>query len=89
MQNKQHSFRTLLNLGAGVHLKAEVPDTTYILVKIGLGFHAQYTLTEALALAKNKETELEHSINQHNGELSRLKAHMTLVGLGLQALQAE
>ena len=88
-QNRQHSFRTLLNLGEGVHLKAEVPDTTYILVKIGLGFHAQYTLKEALALAQHKETELQHTVNQHNAEVSRLKAHMTLVGLGLRALHTE
>lgn len=85
-QNEQSSFQSLLHLGQGVHLQAEVQDTAFIFVRIGLGFHAQYTLQEALVFAQSKEAELQQRLDQHNNELSKLKAHMTLMGLGLKAL---
>ena len=88
MQNEQHSFRTLLHLEEGVHIKAEVPDTKYIYIKIGLGFHAQCTLHEALALTEHKAKELQNTLDRHDTELGRLKAHMTLMALGLQALES-
>ena len=88
MQNEQHSFRTLLHLEEGVHIKAEVPDTKYIYIKIGLGFHAQCTLHEALALTEHKAKELQNTLDRHDTELGRLKGHMTLMTLGLQALES-
>ncbi|KAJ7953862.1 Protein UXT-like [Quillaja saponaria] len=47
-KNSVTGLRTLVNLGSEVHLQAEVPDTQRIIVGIGLGFHMQFTLSEAL-----------------------------------------
>ena len=87
-QNEQSSFQSLVHLGQGVHIQAEVPETAFIFVKIGLGFLAQCTLQEALVLAQSKEAELQQRLDQHNHQLSKLKAHMTLMGLGLKALNS-
>lgn len=76
----------MISLGQGIHLKAEVLDSTYVFVKIGLGFHAQYTLEEALQLAQQREAELQRTVDRHSAELSKIKAHITLMGVGLQAL---
>lgn len=61
-------------------------DTTYVFVKIGLGFYAQYTLEEALQLAQEREAELQTSVDRLSAELSTIKAHTTLMRVGLQAL---
>lgn len=49
------SLRTHTELGAGVFLQAEVPNTSRIYVDIGLGFHAELLLAEALQVAAQRK----------------------------------
>ncbi|XP_059655787.1 uncharacterized protein LOC132302830 isoform X2 [Cornus florida] len=47
-KNSVTSLRTMVNLGSEVYMQAEVPDTRHIFVDIGLGFHVEFTWSEAL-----------------------------------------
>ncbi|MED6227328.1 hypothetical protein PIB30_112462, partial [Stylosanthes scabra] len=47
-KNSVTSLRTLVNLGSEVYLQAEVPNTQRIFVDVGLGFHVEFTWSEAL-----------------------------------------
>jgi prefoldin alpha subunit len=49
---------TLINLGSEFYAQAKVPDTSFIFVKIGLGFHAEMTLDEASAFIDVMDTHL-------------------------------
>ncbi|XVE85814.1 hypothetical protein DITRI_Ditri17bG0121400 [Diplodiscus trichospermus] len=60
-KNSVTSLRTLVNLGSEVYMQAEVPDTQRIFVDIGLGFHVEFTWSEALKFISLREEKLESS----------------------------
>ncbi|KAJ2345556.1 hypothetical protein GGH91_002498, partial [Coemansia sp. RSA 2671] len=47
-------LETKVDLGSDFYVKAFVPDTTYIYVSVGFGFHLQMTLEEADAFIDDK-----------------------------------
>ncbi|XVE85803.1 hypothetical protein DITRI_Ditri17bG0120700 [Diplodiscus trichospermus] len=47
-KNSITSLQTPVNLGSEVFMQAEVPKTQRIFVDIGLGFHVEFTWSEAL-----------------------------------------
>ncbi|RZC67690.1 hypothetical protein C5167_011386 [Papaver somniferum] len=57
-KNAATSLRTLVNLGSEVYMQADVPDTRHIFVDVGLGFHVQFTWSEALEFISVKEARL-------------------------------
>ncbi|XP_020970385.1 protein UXT homolog, partial [Arachis ipaensis] len=54
-KNSVTSLRTLVNLGSKVYLQAEVPNTQHIFVDVGLGFHVEFTWSEALNYMQKRE----------------------------------
>ncbi|PPE01930.1 hypothetical protein GOBAR_DD01070 [Gossypium barbadense] len=58
-KNSVTSLRTLVNLGSEVYMQAEVPDTQRIFVDVGLGFHVEFTWSEALKFISLREEKLE------------------------------
>ncbi|WRX16168.1 Prefoldin alpha-like - like 2 [Theobroma cacao] len=61
-KNSVTSLRTLVNLGSEVYMQAEVPDTQRIFVDIGLGFHVEFTWSEALKFISLREEKLERDV---------------------------
>ncbi|XLR65425.1 hypothetical protein HN51_007933 [Arachis hypogaea] len=57
-KNSVTSLRTLVNLGSEVYLQAEVPNTQYIFVDVGLGFNVEFTWSEALNYIQNREERI-------------------------------
>ncbi|KAK4575600.1 hypothetical protein RGQ29_026527 [Quercus rubra] len=57
-KNSVTSLRTLVNLGSEVYMQADVPDTQRIFVDIGLGFHVEFTWSEALNFISQREERL-------------------------------
>ncbi|KAM7491037.1 hypothetical protein LguiA_033958 [Lonicera macranthoides] len=47
-KNSATSLRTSVNIGSEVYMQADVPDTRHIFMDVGLGFHAEFTWSEAL-----------------------------------------
>ena len=56
-QDKQ--LKSLVNIGSEVYAQAKTPDRKLIFVNIGLGFHVEFTLDEALAFIDKKIKKLE------------------------------
>ncbi|KAJ1896778.1 hypothetical protein LPJ66_003782 [Kickxella alabastrina] len=52
-------LETKVDLGSNFYVKAFVPDTKFIFVSIGFGFHLQMTLDEADAFIDEKVKHLE------------------------------
>ncbi|XP_073104100.1 uncharacterized protein [Elaeis guineensis] len=57
-KNGVTSLRTMVNLGSEVYMQADVPDTCHIFVDIGLGFHVEFTWSEALDFISVREARL-------------------------------
>ncbi len=82
--NKVTSMKTMVDLGCDFYMKAKVyefffhhsitslnlnrPDISKIFVLVGLGFHVEFTLPEALAFVDKKEQIL--SKYEHDLEIS-------------------
>ncbi|KAI8022756.1 hypothetical protein LOK49_LG03G03042 [Camellia lanceoleosa] len=47
-KNSVTGLRPLVNIGSEVYIQADVPDTRRIFVDIRLGFHVEFTWSEAL-----------------------------------------
>ena len=91
LQGEHHSIKSLVPLGKGqgVQVQAHVADTSFIFVKVGLGFHVQCSLPEALRIASDKELELQAKLDSHTSDICQIKARITLMEEGIQAMQEE
>ncbi|KAJ0973755.1 hypothetical protein J5N97_015720 [Dioscorea zingiberensis] len=65
------SLQTMVNLGSEVYMQADVPDTRHIFVDVGLGFHVEFTWSEALDFISVREARLASSV----------RARFTAVGI--------
>lgn len=59
-REESKELKSLVNVGSEVYMQAKAQDRKYIFINIGLGFHAQFTLDEALVF-------LEKKLNKLNG----------------------
>ncbi|EOD33618.1 hypothetical protein EMIHUDRAFT_48894, partial [Emiliania huxleyi CCMP1516] len=41
LDEQLHSLKTKVNLGCDFYVDASIPDTSWVYVSVGLGFHAQ------------------------------------------------
>ncbi|XVF03275.1 hypothetical protein REPUB_Repub04eG0247400 [Reevesia pubescens] len=85
-KNSVTSLRTLVNLGSEVYMQAEVPDTQRIFVDIGLGFHVEFTWSEALKFISLREEKLERQIEEFTRLIASIKAQIKLVCEGIREL---
>ncbi|XP_017971081.1 PREDICTED: protein UXT homolog isoform X2 [Theobroma cacao] len=85
-KNSVTSLRTLVNLGSEVYMQAEVPDTQRIFVDIGLGFHVEFTWSEALKFISLREEKLERQIEEYTCLIASIKAQIKLVCEGIREL---
>eukprot|EP00268_Persea_americana_P004295 TRINITY_DN11357_c0_g1_i3.p1 TRINITY_DN11357_c0_g1~~TRINITY_DN11357_c0_g1_i3.p1 ORF type:complete len:156 (-),score=20.40 TRINITY_DN11357_c0_g1_i3:1171-1638(-) len=72
-------LRTSVNLGSEVYMQADVPDTRHIFVDVGLGFHVEFTWTEALEFISVKEARLARQVEEYTHLIARIKAQIKLV----------
>ncbi|XP_060958754.1 uncharacterized protein LOC115698689 isoform X2 [Cannabis sativa] len=78
-ENSVTSLRTQVNLGSEVYMQADVPDTTRIFVDIGLGFHAEFTWSEALNYITLREERLSNILIPYYTFTGKLKSILTLL----------
>ncbi|KAF8935787.1 protein UXT [Dissophora ornata] len=72
-------MKTQVDLGSNFYMQAKIPDTKYIYVNVGFGFHAQLTLDEALAFITKKETHLQKKAARYTEKAAQIRAHIKLV----------
>ncbi|KAG6543373.1 hypothetical protein Mapa_015287 [Marchantia paleacea] len=85
-ENGLKKMRTMVNLGSEVYVQAEVPDTSSIFVDVGLGFHVEFKLDEALEFCGNKLTSLNKEVEEHTRQIASIKAQIKLVVEGIREL---
>nr|XP_048318069.1 protein UXT homolog isoform X3 [Ziziphus jujuba var. spinosa] len=78
-KNSVTSLRTLVNLGSEVYMQADVPDTKRIFVDVGLGFHVEFTWSEALNYISLREEKLSRQIEEYTHLIASIKAQIKLV----------
>ena len=85
-QNKT-SLKTQVNLGSDFYVQAAVPDTSSIYVSVGLGFHVQLTLDEAVQFCTKREAHHSAAAEALTQKAARLKARIKLVVAAIDELQ--
>ncbi|KAM0936715.1 putative prefoldin alpha [Dioscorea sansibarensis] len=80
------SLRTRVNLGSEVYMQADVPDTRHIFVDIGLGFHVEFTWSEALDFISVREARLARQVEEYTHLIANIKAQIKLVLEGIREL---
>ncbi|CAG8439324.1 7442_t:CDS:2 [Ambispora leptoticha] len=78
-ENQLTELKTMVDLGTNFYVQAKVPDTTYIFVNVGFGFHVQLTLAEAIEFIDRKEKVLQRKAEQYTIKESKIKANIKLV----------
>ncbi|XP_020248625.1 protein UXT homolog isoform X2 [Asparagus officinalis] len=85
-KNGVSSLRTMVNLGSEVYTQADVPDTRHIFVDVGLGFHLEFTWSEALEFISLREARLSRQIEEYTHLIAQIKAQIKLVCEGIREL---
>ncbi|XP_074568619.1 uncharacterized protein LOC141825126 [Curcuma longa] len=85
-KNNVTSLRSMVNLGSEVYAQAEVPETRHIYLDIGLGFHVEFTLPEALEFISVREARLAKQIEEYTHLIANIKAQIKLVCEGIREL---
>lgn len=91
-KEEEKELKSLVNVGSEVYMQARCPEKKYIYVNVGLGFHVQFTLDEALAFIEKKTKKLQaccvvlwfHSrdVLLKNADVEKVKEHYFSVGVG-------
>lgn len=55
------------------------PDTKYIYINVGFGFHVQMTLEEALMFIEKKNKQLQNRADKYSEEAAKIRANIKLV----------
>ncbi|XP_051149323.1 uncharacterized protein LOC127264030 isoform X1 [Andrographis paniculata] len=85
-KNSVTSLRTLVNLGSEVYMQADVPDTRHIFVDVGLGFHVEFTWSEALKFIATREEKLSRQIEDYTRLIASIKAQIKMVCEGIREI---
>lgn len=88
MQIGNEHLRVLKDIGCGVHMQADIPDTSKVFISVGLGFYPEVTLPEACAILRDRQETLQGYIEQDQQQLAKVKANIELIQDGLQGLRA-
>lgn len=75
------------DLGCNFYVNARVSDPSKIFVEVGLGFHLELTLDEALQFIDKRVTLLKTQSDKLTGDANKIKANIQLVRQGLRELQ--
>ncbi|KAJ1879255.1 hypothetical protein H4R99_007808 [Coemansia sp. RSA 1722] len=72
-------LETKVDLGSSFYVKAFVPDTKYLFVNVGFGFHLEMTLDEANKFIDEKVQSLEKLTDKYTQEASEIRARIQLI----------
>ena len=86
IEQRQTSLKTMVDVGSSFFMQAKVPDTSWIYVNVGLGFHAQLTLSEAADLCTKREAHYKTAASTLTEKIARKKAHIKLVAAALDEM---
>jgi prefoldin subunit 5 len=71
-------LRTRVNLGSDIEVEANVEDTSTILIKTGLGFWAECSVSEAPSFIAANVRDLERRIRELDQRIASIRTHVKL-----------
>lgn len=80
-------LRTQVDLGCNFYVQAHVPDSSFIYVNVGLGFHPQLTHEEALRFLDKKLEMLNKQVKESSEKSAKIKADIKFVLEAIRELQ--
>ncbi|XP_076069654.1 protein UXT-like isoform X2 [Oratosquilla oratoria] len=83
----EDGLRSQVDLGSNFYVQAHVPDVSYIYVDVGLGFHVELTLDEAVKFSQKKIDILTKKVEESTKKSAKIKAQIKFVLEGLRELQ--
>jgi len=84
--SQQSRLTTRVNIGCDFFVEAIVPDVSLLVVDIGLGFHIELTLNEAVHFIADKEQHLEGLAKALSKRAAVISSHIKLVYEGIAEL---
>ena len=83
--NKAH--KTMVDLGCNFYAKAKIEDCSTIFIAIGLGFHLEMKLEEAVNFIEEKITQLDTKAGRLSEKASQINGRIKMVMEALGELQ--
>ena len=80
-------LKTLVDVGAGVYCRTAVPDPSRVCVAVGLGFHVEAPLAEAIEIAERRREALRAKADACVDEAAQVRAHLRFVAQAIGELQ--
>mmetsp|Transcript_8165 Transcript_8165/g.16404 ORF Transcript_8165/g.16404 Transcript_8165/m.16404 type:complete len:141 (+) Transcript_8165:101-523(+) len=77
-EQNRRSLKTMVDLGCNFYVQARIPDTSWVYIDVGLGFHAQMTPAEAIAFSTQRESQLSEAAEALTQRAAKLKAQIKL-----------
>lgn len=85
--NQLKEIKTMIDLGSHFYVKAKVFDTSRIYVHVGLGFHVEFTLDEALKFIDVKEKHINIYIEELTKKINKIRAQINYMYQGIKELK--
>ena len=85
-EQQRTSLKTMVNIGSDFYVQAAVPDTSWVYVSAGLGFHVQLTLDEAVQFCTQREAHYSAAAEALTQKAAQLKARIKLVVAAIDEL---
>merc|ERR1712168_1413263 len=82
----QDGLKAKVDLGCNFYAQARVEDASMIFVDVGLGFHVQLTLAEALSAIDVKTKHLHDKADKLTLQANNIKAQIRIVMEGIREL---
>eukprot|EP01112_Ceratiomyxa_fruticulosa_P013275 TRINITY_DN3724_c0_g1_i1.p1 TRINITY_DN3724_c0_g1~~TRINITY_DN3724_c0_g1_i1.p1 ORF type:complete len:152 (-),score=32.56 TRINITY_DN3724_c0_g1_i1:181-636(-) len=79
-------MKSMINLGSEFYVQAKVEDTSKVFVNVGLGFHVEFTIDEALSFIDVKVDSLEKYAEQRTQKAADIKSKIKLMYQGISEL---
>ncbi|KAL6075864.1 Prefoldin subunit-domain-containing protein [Balamuthia mandrillaris] len=84
--NNLKELKTMTNLGSDFFVQTRVPDCSKVCVNVGLGFHVEYTLDEALAFIDAREKDLNEEAQALTRRCDAINERIRLMYQGIAQL---
>ena len=83
----QNRLKTMVDIGCNFYIQAVVPNSSSVIVAVGLNVYVQFTHEEALKFIEKKVKHLNHKIDDLTKRAADVSARIKLVLQGLKELQ--
>lgn len=88
--NKIERYETKVDLGYNtIHCRAVAKDVSRIFVHVGMGFHVEFKISEAIDFVTKRITLLERNLSTRDQKVNEVKNHLESAMLVFQQLEME